>query len=111
LRTRRWRRQSRANPSLKRGFSPEPSKTRFRWVLDVTNSERRRFASNSPETRTAFPGGRPHYSILFPSIRGRARARPTTENPLLRAGPPNSSRKRNSRCRAKIRFRFPVRFG
>ena len=27
------------------------------------------FAGN----RTAFPGGRPHYSILFPSIRARAR--------------------------------------
>jgi hypothetical protein len=41
------------------------------------------FAGN----RTAFPGGRPHYSILFPSIRARARARPATENPLPRAAP------------------------
>jgi hypothetical protein len=110
LQTRRWRRQSRANPSLKRGFSREPPKTRFRWLLDVANSERRRFAPNSPETEP--PSLADGLTIAFYSrLYARVRARPATEKPATAGRAANSSRKRNSRRRAKIRFRYPVRFG
>jgi hypothetical protein len=95
-RTPRWRRQSRANPSLKRGFSPEPSKTRFRWVLDVTNSERRRFASNSPEIEPpSLADGLTiaFYSRLYARVRARGQRRKTRYRGPRRAA--NSSRKRN----------------
>jgi hypothetical protein len=71
--THRWRRQSRANPSLKTRLFQRASQNQISVAFGCYQQRKAPFRLEFAGNRTAFPGGRPHYSILFPSIRARAR--------------------------------------